>query len=129
MMHVTHFIKLYQHWKYFIKKYLLANWWGWRSVLLLFLVIWHWTYSKGPFRLQKTKHTQSAARVILYVPSHRQDSTYNSLCYTSCGALPGKRNSSMGPPRRKERKVICNNGYTASDGSTKDRSNNPLQDE
>ena len=32
-----------------------------------------------------------AARVLLYAPSH-------SLCYTSRGALPGTRNSSMGPP-------------------------------
>ena len=39
-----------------------------------------------------------AARVILYAPSHRQDSTYHSLCYTSRGALTGTRNSSMGPP-------------------------------
>ena len=31
-------------------------------------------------------------------PSHRQDSTYHSLCFTSCGALAGTRNSSMGPP-------------------------------
>ena len=38
------------------------------------------------------------ARVLLYAPSHRQDSTYHSLCYTSCGALAGTRNSSMGPP-------------------------------
>ena len=38
------------------------------------------------------------ARVLLYVPSHRQDSTYHSLCYTSRGALAGTRNSSMGPP-------------------------------
>ena len=30
--------------------------------------------------------------------SHRQDSTYHSLCYTSRGALAGTRNSSMGPP-------------------------------
>ena len=28
-----------------------------------------------------------AARVLLYAPSHRQDSTYHSLCYTSQGAL------------------------------------------
>ena len=27
-----------------------------------------------------------------------QDNTYHSLCYTSCGALTGTRNSSMGPP-------------------------------
>ena len=33
-----------------------------------------------------------AARVLLYAPSHRQDSTYHSLC----GALAGTRNSSMG---------------------------------
>ena len=39
-----------------------------------------------------------AARVVLYVPSHRQDSTYHGLWYTSHGALAGTRNSSMGPP-------------------------------
>ena len=37
---------------------------------------------------------------ILYAPSHRQDSTYHSLCYTSRGALAGTRNSSMGPPHK-----------------------------
>ena len=39
------------------------------------------------------------ARVLLYAPSHRQDNTYHSLCYTSRGALAGKRNSSMGLPQ------------------------------
>ena len=34
------------------------------------------------------------ARVLLYAPSHRQDSTYQVLCYTSRGALAGTRNSS-----------------------------------
>ena len=34
----------------------------------------------------------------LYAPSHRQDITYHVLCYTSCGALAGTRNSSMGSP-------------------------------
>ena len=38
------------------------------------------------------------ARVLLYAPSHRQDSTYHGLCYTSRGTLVGTRNSSMGPP-------------------------------
>ena len=38
------------------------------------------------------------ARVLLYAHSHRQDSTYHSLCYTSRGALVGTRNSSMGSP-------------------------------
>ena len=37
------------------------------------------------------------ARVLLYAPSHRQDSTYHGLCYTSRGALAGMRNSSMDP--------------------------------
>ena len=41
---------------------------------------------------------QLTARVLLYAPSHRQDSTYHSLCYTSRGALAGTRNSSMGSP-------------------------------
>ena len=37
------------------------------------------------------------ARVLLYAPPHRQDSTYHSLCYTySRGAQAGTRNSSMG---------------------------------
>ena len=35
-------------------------------------------------------------RVLLYAPSHRQDSTYHGLCYTSRGALAGTRNSSLG---------------------------------
>ena len=38
------------------------------------------------------------ARVLLYAPSHRQDSTYHGLCYTSHGGLAGTRNNSMGPP-------------------------------
>ena len=40
---------------------------------------------------------QLTARVLLYAPSQRQDSTYHSLCYTSHGALAVTRNSSMGP--------------------------------
>ena len=41
-----------------------------------------------------------AARVLLYASSNRQDNTYHDLCYTSCGALAGSRNSSMGLPWR-----------------------------
>ena len=37
-----------------------------------------------------------AARGLLYAPSHRQDSTYHGLCYTSHGALAETRNSSIG---------------------------------
>ena len=33
------------------------------------------------------------ARVLLYAPSHRQDSTYHSLCYTSRGALATSMNT------------------------------------
>ena len=39
-----------------------------------------------------------AARVLLYAPSNRQDSTYHGLCYTNRGALVGTRNSSMSSP-------------------------------
>ena len=38
------------------------------------------------------------ARILLYAPSHRQDSTYHGHGYTSRGALGGTRNSSIGPP-------------------------------
>ena len=37
-----------------------------------------------------------AARNLLYAPSHKQNNTH--CYYTSCGALTGMRNSSMGPP-------------------------------
>ena len=30
---------------------------------------------------------------VLHAPSYRQDSTYHGLCYTSCGALAGTRNT------------------------------------
>ena len=40
------------------------------------------------------------SKVLLYAPSHRQDSTYHGFCYTSRGALAGTRNSSMGPPHK-----------------------------
>ena len=36
------------------------------------------------------------ARVLLYAPSHRQDSTYHGLCYTSRGSLAGTRNIVLG---------------------------------
>ena len=48
-----------------------------------------------------------AARVLLYIPSHTQDSTYHGLGYTSCGALAGRRNSSMGPPWRIDPTTHC----------------------
>ena len=38
---------------------------------------------------------------MFYLMTHsqqRQDNTYHGICYTSCGALAGMRNSSMGPP-------------------------------
>ena len=36
-----------------------------------------------------------AARVLLYAPSHTQDSTYHRFCCTSCGELAGTINSSV----------------------------------
>ena len=37
------------------------------------------------------------ARVRLHAPSHTQDRTYHSLCYTSHGTLAGMKNNSMDP--------------------------------
>ena len=47
-------------------------------------VVAHACHGTGIFRL--------AAVVLLYAPSHRQESTYYGLCYTSRGALAEKRN-------------------------------------
>ena len=40
-----------------------------------------------------------AARVLLYALSHRQNSTYHSICYFKCGAWLEFVFISMGPPR------------------------------
>ena len=40
---------------------------------------------------------RSAARDVLYAPSHRQDSTHHSIYKSSCGALGGMRNCLMCP--------------------------------
>ena len=37
------------------------------------------------------------AKDLLCAPFHRQDNTYHGLSYTSCGALTGIGNNSMGP--------------------------------
>ena len=57
------------------------------------------------------------ARVILYAPSHRQDSTYHGLCYSSRGSLAGTRNSSMGGVyiTRPETIFTCPHTFKASD--------------
>ena len=64
-----------------------------------FMVIWHWIYGKASEKKSATSTMgysfQLAARDLLHAPSHRQDSTYHSLCYTSCGTLAGMRNSLM----------------------------------
>ena len=56
-------------------------------------------YRSSPF-LCPGQAFRLAARVLLCAPSHRQDSTYNILWYTSRGALAGTRNSSMDRPSR-----------------------------
>ena len=49
-----------------------------------------------------------AARVLLYIPSHRQNSTYHDLCYTSRGALAGTRiEREIERERERERKKEC----------------------
>ena len=56
------------------------------------------------------------ARVLLYAPSHRQDSTYHSLCYTSRGTLAGTRNSSVGIKGKSQLKnTVLNIGINSKD--------------
>ena len=63
---------------------------------------------------------QLAARVLLYASSHRPDNTYHSLCYTSYGALPGMRNSSMRSTRKPNRIMSgCSNHGATSHSQTK----------
>ena len=47
---------------------------------------------------QPPLHFRLASRVLLYEPSHKQDSTYKDFSYTTRGALAGTRNNSMDPP-------------------------------
>ena len=63
--------------------------------------MWRRTYGKGPLDSERgiplppLNGLLLAARVLLYAPSHRQDSTYHGLCFTNRGALATMRNSSM----------------------------------
>ena len=68
---------------------------------ILFTVIQQWTYGKEPLRYREETHC-CHYKDILYAPSHRQDSTYHSLCYTSCGELEWEipqRNPHSNPER------------------------------
>ena len=40
------------------------------------------------------------AKVLLYAPSHKQDSAYHDNCYSSHGALAGTKNNSISQTRR-----------------------------
>ena len=77
------------HLTHFIYGYIASDIWL-RTILILRKETRCRHYIGYSFRL--------AARFLLYAPSHRQDSTYHGLCYTSRGALAGTRNSSMGSP-------------------------------
>ena len=72
---------------------------------------------------------------FLYAPSHRQDSTYHGLCYTSRGALAGTKNSSMGSPhegsiRRPIANMVTDKGvYDVVYNKDKDNDNNGDCDE
>ena len=78
------------------------------------------------------------ARVLLYAPSHRQDSRYHGLCYTSRGALVGTRNSSMkdrsDDPSHHERTLLPRSYISLTlagtrNNSMKDRSDDPSHHE
>ena len=84
-------------------------WWFWcmrkktnvqpKEGNILFMVIWHQTYGKGPLS-QWERKPAAITRLLLYASSHRQNNIYHGLCYSSHIALAGMRNSSMGPSWR-----------------------------
>ena len=45
------------------------------------------------------------ARILLYAPSNRHDSTYHSLFYTSHGALAGTGNNSIDRPSDEDQHI------------------------
>ena len=63
-----------------------------------YLRLYHSDSERKPAESHMDYAFRLTARVLLYARSHRRDSTYHGRCYTSCGALAGTRNSSMGPP-------------------------------
>ena len=72
---------------------------------ILFTVLWRQTWLRTILIVRKETRCRHigysfrlTAMVLSYALSHRQDSTYHGLCYTSHGALAGTRNSSMGSP-------------------------------
>ena len=112
------------HSTHFIYSYMATNIWL-RTILIVRKETrcLHMGYS---FRL--------AAKVLLYVPSHRQDNTYHGLCYTTSGALAGTRNSSMSPPWRIDRTTHRTMSERSYHGATslstmKDRSDDPSHHE
>ena len=70
---------LTMHSTHFIYSYMASDIWS-RTILIVREET-HCHHIGYSFRL--------AARVLLYAPFHRQDSTYHGLCCTSCGALAG----------------------------------------
>ena len=58
----------------------------------------HSDSERGNLRPPNGYSFRLAARVLLHASSHRQDSAFHGLCYTSREALTGTRNSSMGSP-------------------------------
>ena len=59
---------------------------------------WCWTYDEGPLSERGNPLLFLVNKWhLLYAPSHRQDSTYHGLCYTSRGALAEIRNNSVRP--------------------------------
>ena len=61
------------HWTHFIYGYMASDIWL-RTILIV---------RKKTRCCQMGYSFRLAARVLLYAPSHRQDSTYHGLCYTS----------------------------------------------
>ena len=66
--------------------------------------LWRWTFGKRSLSEKRNPLPPLHGLLffwfadLLYAQSYRQDNTFHSFCYTSCGTLAGMRNSSVGPP-------------------------------
>ena len=58
-----------------------------------------YSYTMADIIIMVKDHSDNERGVIFYAPFHKQDSVHHILWCTSCEALAGMRNSSMGPPR------------------------------
>ena len=78
-------------------------------------VIWRRTSGIGQFIQIAIEETRLAARVLLYAPPQRQDSTYRGLCYTSWNEeqLNGSTMKDRSDDPSHHKRTLLPQGYTS----------------